>query len=401
MDVIKYAKNIEENIIKWRRELHKIPGIDFELDDTYLFIRNRLNEMKISYKVIAKCGIVAVIPSGKQGKTLALRADMDGLHLNEETGLPYASSNGCMHACGHDAHMAMLLGAAKILSENKDKFTGNVKLIFQPAEENKGGALPMIKEGCLENPKVDAIAGMHIGQLFQEVGNGMVGVRCGATMASVDKFIVKVIGKGGHGAKPDRCVDPITTASEMVTSLQRILSREINPMHSAIITIGKIQGGTAFNIIPQEVTFEGTVRTLDSKDRDFIQKRLTEMCKGIALTNRAEVDINYIRRYPVLVNDNKLTEEFINSAKKIVSNDKIINLKEPTLVSEDMAYYLENVPGTFFYLGSNNSKKGITYPHHHPKFNVDEDVLYLGTALFVQFAFDFLSEQTNECSQLK
>lgn len=392
MDIIECTKDIEKDIINWRRELHKIPGIDFDLDDTNRFIKNRLDEMGISYKTIAKCGIVAVIPSGKPGKTLALRADMDGLRLKEETGLPYASSNGCMHACGHDAHIAMLLGAAKILSMSKDKFHGNIKLIFQPAEENKGGALPMIKEDCLENPKVDAIAGMHIGHLFEEVENGMVGVRCGATMASVDKFIVKIIGKGGHGASPERCIDPITTASEMVTSLQKILSREINPMHSAVITIGKIQGGTAFNIIPEEVIFEGTVRTLDSNDRDFIQKRLTEMCKDIALSNRADVDINYIRRYPVLVNDDKVTEKFVRSAKKIVGSDKIIYLKEPIMVSEDMAYYLENVPGTFFYLGSNNIKKGIIYPHHHPKFDVDEDVLYLGTALFVQFAFDFLLE---------
>ena len=230
MDIDRYVNDIKHEIINWRRELHTIPEIDFDLFKTSQYIKNELDEMGIPYvNMMAKVGICAIINGCTDGPTIALRSDMDGLPIKEETGLSFASENGYMHACGHDAHMAMLLGAAKILSKNKDKLTGNVKLFFQPAEENEGGAKPMINEGCLDNPKVDAIFGLHVGDFFKEVGHGMVGVHHSTAMASVDKFIVKVIGKGGHGGSPHNCCDPIVATCEIISSLQRIVSREISP----------------------------------------------------------------------------------------------------------------------------------------------------------------------------
>ncbi len=389
MDVIKTAKDVHSDVIQWRRKLHQIPELGFELHKTSRFVRERLEEMGIEYEVIAKTGICAIIKGSKPGPTIALRADMDALLLKEETGLPYASTNDNMHACGHDAHTAMLLGAARILSENKDKLKGNVKLFFQPAEENEGGAQPMIEAGCMENPQVDAVLGLHVGALFKEVGAGKIGIHYGPAMAAVDKFSVKVRGKGGHGAAPHMCVDPIATACEIITNLQKIVSREINPTHPAVLSVGTIRGGTAFNIIPEVVEFEGTVRTTDPRDREFIQKRFKEMCETIARANRAEVEIDYLNHYPAAINDEEFTQQFVKSAENVIGKQNIVELRKPTMGAEDMAYFLQKAPGTFFFLGTNNPEKGIIYPNHHPKFDVDEDVLWIGPALFVQAVLDF------------
>jgi amidohydrolase len=390
MDIINYSKAIQIDLVNWRRQLHKIPEIGFKLEKTSEFIISRLKEMDIEYKILAETGIVAIIHGVENGRTVALRADMDALPINEETGLSYAASNGCMHACGHDAHVAILLGAAKILTENRAALLGNVKLLFQPAEEGSGGAKIMIEAGCLDNPRVDAIFGLHIGSLSEEVGNGMIGIRRGAMMAAVDKFVIRIIGKGGHGAAPQECVDPITTACEVVASLQKIISREINPVNPAVLTIGKITGGTAFNIIPKEVTLEGTVRTMNDEVRTFIENRIKEIVKFITSANRAEYIINYENSYPVLINDDTATNRLSMAAAKIIEKEKIVELSNPVMGAEDMAYYLREVPGTFFYLGSNNENKGIIYPHHNSQFNIDEDVLWIGTAVFLQAVIDYL-----------
>lgn len=389
MNISEAAKKIQDDIINWRRELHKIPEIGFELWNTSKFITSRLEEMGIEYKIIAKTGICATIYGEANEYTVALRADMDGLPINEESGLPYASNNGCMHACGHDAHIAMLLGAGKILSENKKTLRGNVRLIFQPAEENIGGAEKMIEEGCLDSPKVDAIFGLHIGKLSNEIDNGMVGVMGGAMMAAVDDFSIKIIGKGGHGAAPHECVDPIIIASEIICGVQKIVSREISPANPAVVTIGKIIGGSAFNIIPDEVCFEGSVRTLTREDRKYIENRISDIVKYGALANRAEYEINYMKKYPIVINNEALTNKLAMAANKIIGEKNVVFLKKPVMASEDMAYYLQKVPGVFFYLGSNNTDKGIIYPHHHPKFNIDEDVLWMGSAIFAQAVIDY------------
>ncbi|MBL4931311.1 M20 metallopeptidase family protein [Clostridium paridis] len=391
MDPIKLSKEIHNDIINWRRELHKIPGTGLDIEETYNFVCNELTKMNIEFITLSKTGICALINGENPGPTIAIRADMDGLPIKEETGLKFASNNNCMHACGHDAHTSMLLGTAKILSKYKSILKGNVKLIFQPAEEISAGAEPMIAEGVLDNPKVDRVLGLHIGGFFPEVKAGMIGVRTGYTTSAVDKLSVTINGKGGHGALPHLCVDPISIGAEMISALQRIVSREINPLHPVVITIGSIEGGSTWNIIPESVHFQGTIRTIFPEDRELVEKRVIEICNGIASTNGASADVVYDKICPSVNNNSEVTKSFMKSALKIVGEENLVYLKEPTMVSEDMAYYLQNVPGTFFFLGSNNPKKGIIYPHHHPKFDVDEDVLWIGPAIFVQAVLDYNS----------
>lgn len=389
MNVIDICMGIQADIVKWRRDLHEIPELGMELEKTHKYVTDELTKMNISYKTISKTGIVAIIEGISDGPTIAIRADMDGLPIKEKTKLPFSSKNNCMHACGHDAHTSMLLATAKILSENKTLLKGNVKLIFQPAEEISAGAEALIKKGILENPKVDFILGLHIGALFPEVKLGMIGVKSGYITSAVDKISVTVKGKGGHGAMPHLSVDPILIASEIISSLQKIVSRETNPLHPVVVTIGSINGGSSWNIIPEKVTFEGTIRSIYPEDRNLLEKRVVDICEGIGKANGAEVKAKYERICPSVNNNPNTTDFLIKSAEKVVGRDNMIILENPTMVSEDMAYYLEEVPGTFFFLGSNNPQKKIIYPHHHPKFTVDEDVLWIGPAVFIQSVFDF------------
>lgn len=384
------AKALEKEIIDWRRELHKMPEIAYELPETSKFIRNKLEQLKIEYNVIGQTGVCGTLYGADRSVTIALRSDMDGLPIREATGLEFASQNeGSMHACGHDAHMAMLLGAATILAKHREELPVNVRLIFQPAEENVGGAQTMIAEGCLENPHVDMIFGLHVGNLSDEISCGQIGVRAGAMMASVDDFRMTIKGKGGHGAAPHQCVDPIAISGEIICALQRIISRELPPTNPAVVTIGKIVGGQAFNIIPDKVELEGCIRTLCDGDRDFIQKRFLEIVHGTCSANRAAAEIDYIRKYPVLVNDETAVQKLVKASIDIVGEKNTILLKNPVMASEDMAYYLNEIPGAFFYLGTNNEEKGIEKPNHHPGFNVDEDVLWIGTSILVQCVFGF------------
>ena len=392
MNILNSAKEIQESIVKWRRELHQIPEVGLETPKTAAYVTEQLRQMNIQYKTgVGGHGVVGLIQGGKPGKTMALRADMDGLAIVEETGLPFASTNDNMHACGHDAHTAMLLGAAKILQKNKEQLEGNVKLIFQPGEEGPGGAKPMIDAGVMEDPKVHAILGLHIGAIFKEIKPGEVWVSYGNLMACLDRFFIKIKGKGCHGAMPDTGVDPITIAGQVVTALQTIISREVKPTNPGVLTIGRISGGRAYNIIPDFVEIEGTVRTTDQTEREKIAKRMEEIVAGISKGMRGDYELDYIFGYPPLVNDPEFTKEFVETAKKIIPPNEIIETKQPTMGGEDMAYFLEKVPGTFFFLGGANEEKGIIYPHHNSKFDVDEDVFWRGTALLAQGAIDWLT----------
>ena len=384
------AKSIQSQIVKWRRDLHSIPEIGFELSDTTKYICKVLEYLGIEYKKIANnTGIVAIIKGSNEEKVIALRTDMDAIKIKEETGLPFASVNSNMHACGHDAHVAMMLGAAKILNEAKSSLKGSIKLIFQPDEEGANGAKLMIKDGVLENPKVNVILGLHIGQISKEVGCGYIGVRIGDLMASNDKFKIVVTGKGCHGAMPDTGVDSILTASHIVVGLQSIVSRELNPISSAVITVGKFSSGTQYNIIPGFAQIEGTVRTYDPKDRKFILQRIGDVAKLISKSMRASCNYEVTVNSPVVTNDKDFTLKLVEGAKNIVGEDKIVFIKKPTMAGEDMGYYLNEVPGTFFFLGAFNKSKGITYPHHNSKFDIDEDVLWIGTAVLAQSAINY------------
>lgn len=410
------AKKVEKDIIKWFEDLHRIPELHDQLPKTTAYVKNVLDELEIPYETYSNSGIRAVMEFGnsrgqKNGeyeekvsaselkeKVIAFRADMDALPVTEETGLPYASEHeGRMHACGHDAHTAMLLGTAKILKDMGEQLNGKVVLLFQPAEETSGGAKIMIDEGCLKNPDVDMIINFHSGRLFPGIKNGQIGYKKGSVMAAVDSFDVTVTGKGGHGAYPDECIDPVPAACQMILALQNIVSREIKPTHGAVITTGEFHAGTLVNVIPDKAVFGGTIRTLDSDDREFVCKRMEEVFKGIAAATRTRADVKITHSYPVCVNDSKAVDFFVKSASKIAGKENIVEIPDASTGTEDIAYYLQETPGSFGALGSlAPHSDGIYYPHHNSKFRIAEECLCLGAAVYAQCGIDFLTEKQEE-----
>lgn len=384
------AKAILEKIISWRRSLHQIPEIGFDLFKTAAFIKKELDALKIPYQVMAQTGLVALIDSGKPGPTLALRADMDALPITEETGLSFAAKNNNMHACGHDAHMAMLLGTARLLKENRAAFKGAVKLIFQPGEEGYRGAQKMIDEGCLKSPTVDAIFGLHVGQIFPELSLGQIGVCAGPIMASATAFSVTIKGKSTHGAYPHLGTDSITACAQVINALQQVISRHSDPLEPVVLTIGKISGGTAINIVAPSTKLSGDFRTV-SKDtqRDMIEdvkkvSRLTAEALG------AQAEVKVLSALPVTVNDPHLAEKVARVAREMLGEKNVVPISKPSMGAEDMSLYLEKVPGAYFMLGTSNPAQGINHPHHSDRFDVDETVLWIGPALFASLAADFL-----------
>ncbi len=392
MDIVKSVKKIEREIIDFRRELHRIPEMGLTLPKTVRFVKEQLDFMGIEYyTLIDGNAVVGIIKGSEEGKTVALRGDMDALEIEEETGLHFASENGCMHACGHDGHTAALLGAAKVLNDNRDAFKGNIKLLFQPGEESPGGAKPMIDEGALENPKVDRIFGMHMGDMDGGIPLGNIGVNYGTMMAAVDSIKIKIKGKGSHAAYPHNSIDPILTAAEIAMSIQGIVSREIDPVEPTVISVTRIDGGTTHNIIPNFAELEGTVRTTNEETRKRVEKRIGEVVQGISLARGAAYEYEYIKRYPSLVNTREVTEEFIQSAEKIIGRDNIQILEKPSMGAEDMSFFLREVPGTFFYLSNLGKIDGVVYPHHNPKFDLDESEIWKGVAIMVQATVDYLN----------
>lgn len=393
LNITDEVKRIESEIISWRRKLHQIPELGVNLPQTVKFITGELDKMGIEYHTLVNGNaVVGLIKGREEGKTMALRADMDALPIKEETGLEFQSTNGCMHACGHDGHTATLLGVAKILRENRDKFKGNVKLLFQPGEEYPGGAKPMIEEGALDAPKVDAIMGLHMGSLAKEAPVGTISVCYGTMMAAVDKVFIKVIGRGAHGAYPHQSIDPIVTAAEIVLALQTIVSREIMPVEPAVVSITRIQGGFNQNIIPDSVELEGTVRAFNEDTRRKIARRMEEIIKGITMAHGATYELDYEYCYPAVVNSEEFTKGFVESAKKIVREEDIIEMKTPVMGAEDMSYFLQKVPGTFFYLNNPKQIEEEYYPHHSPKFDIDEKEIWKGVAVMTQATIDWLNE---------
>ncbi|MEX0975290.1 MAG: amidohydrolase [Bacillota bacterium] len=396
METLRAAKAIENDIISLRREIHMHPELGLETPHTSALVAKVLRDLGIEVREhVGGHGVVGLLRGEGPGHglgdglTIALRADMDALPITEETGKEYCSKiPGLMHACGHDAHTAILLGTAKVLSDMRKEFAGNVKFIFQPGEEGAGGARPMIKDGCLENPRPDMILGAHVGSLWS-VGSGQIGVRRGPLMAATDRFTVTVRGKGGHGAAPHMSVDPVVIAAQIVVMLQTIVSREIDPLTPAVVTIGMIKAGTANNIIPETCEIRGTVRYLDRSFAKVIPQRIKEIAEGTAGAMRGQAVLEYFYGYPPVVNDPAATDFLANSAASVVGADNIRQV-QPTMGGEDMSYYLEQVPGTFFGIGTATPGEGTDFPHHHPKFDVDEEVLHVGVAVFSQACLDFL-----------
>ena len=386
--ILEEAKKLAPEITAWRRHLHGIPELGLETPKTSTYIVQELRKMGVEEirERVGGWGVTALVKGDLPGHVLAVRADCDALPIQEETGLPFAATNGLMHACGHDAHTAMALGAAKLLLAHKKELAGTVKFIFQPGEENIRGAKAMLDDGALENPSVDALIGLHTGSLWREIGPGEIGVRYGSLMAAVDRFQITFQGKGGHGATPHLAVDPVTMASTAVLELQTILSRELSPLDSAVLTIGRIVGGTAFNIIADECVLEGTVRTLKPETRAFVEERIRAISARVAEGMRGKATVEYDAGPPALINDVDFTRSFQTFATAMAGADNIKEISEPTMGGEDVAYFLEKVPGTFFAHGGCNPGKGQIWPHHNSKFDLDEETFPLGSALFAGFA---------------
>ncbi len=385
------AADYAQEVISIRRHLHRHPELSFKEFETADFIAGKLREYAITYKdKIAQTGIVAEIRGNDpESKTVALRADMDALPVNEQNDVEYRSmNNGVMHACGHDVHMACLLGAARILSEIKNEFNGTVRLIFQPSEEMyPGGAKVMIEEGVLENPKPVAIFGQHV---FPELETGMIGMKPGKYMASTDEVFITVKGKGGHAAIPDKIVDPVLIASHIVIALQQIVSRKSRPVMPTVVSFGKISSEGKTNIIPDEVKLEGIIRTFDEDWREEIKTQLRKISSGIAESMGGSCEIFIDPGYPAMVNDDMLTAHAREYAIEFLGEDRVIDL-EMRMTAEDFSYYAREIPGCFFRLGTRNEEQGITSILHSATFDVDETSLETGMGIMAWFAISELS----------
>lgn len=384
------ARQFESDIIAVRRHIHENPELSFEEYKTQEFLERHLLDIGLSPQRIGNTGLVCLIEGKEGGKTVALRADMDALPITEETNIDFKSKNeGVMHACGHDVHSSCLFGAAKILNETKDQWNGTIKLIFQPGEEKfPGGASILIKEGILENPKPDAIIGQHV---MPWIKTGAFGFRKGLYMASADEIYITIKGKGGHGALPQFCIDPIYASAQVITALQQVVSRKATPAIPSVLSIGKINStGGATNVIPQEVKMEGTFRTLNEEWRSEAHEWIIKTAKETAAASGAIAEVNIKKGYPFLMNDEIITDQCIQAAKEYVGEKKVEAL-DIYLAAEDFSYYSQEIPATFYRLGIKNDEKETGYAVHHPKFKVDEDALALGAGMMAWQAVSFLN----------
>ncbi|WP_353929338.1 M20 family metallopeptidase [Okeanomitos corallinicola TIOX110] len=383
---------LQPQIIEWRRHIHQKPELGFQEKLTAEYITQKLQSWGIEHQTgIAETGIVAIIKGEKSehGKVLAIRADMDALPIQEENQVSYCSQHdGVMHACGHDGHTAIALGTAYYLHHHRQDFTGTVKIIFQPAEESPGGAKPMIAAGVLKNPDVDAIIGLH---LWNNLPLGTMGVRAGALMAAVELFHCNIFGKGGHGAIPQQTIDSVIVAAQIVNTLQTIVSRNVNPIDSAVVTIGELHAGTAVNVIADTARMGGTVRYFHPDLQGFFEKRIKEIISGICQIHGATFDLNYINLYPPVINDVNIAELVRSVAEEVIETPVGVVPECQTMGGEDMSFFLQEVPGCYFFLGSANAEKKLNYPHHHPKFDFDETALVMGVEMFVRCVEKFLN----------
>ncbi|MDY2882386.1 MAG: amidohydrolase [Romboutsia timonensis] len=387
-EVKRLGEKYLQHMINLRETIHMYPEDGFSEFTTSKIIIEELEKLGIKVqKNVAKTGVVGLIEGKYPGKTVLLRADMDALKIQEQADVEYKSKiDGMMHACGHDGHVAGLLGAAMILNELKDNLHGNVKLVFQPAEERDGGALPMIEEGVLENPKVDAAFAAH---LWGYLNEGEVHLKEGPMMASPDIFNIKVIGKGGHGAVPQESIDPIVITCQIVNSLQTIVSRKINPLDPVVITCGRIQGGDCHNVIPNEVELEGTIRTFNEETRNWVPKVMEDLIRGITTSQGAAYEFKYEPKYPALINDKDMTSFAKESLKKVVGEENVFDLKEPNMGGEDFAYFAQKVPSAFIFVGIANNKSEPVI-HHNPYFKWDSKNVGILAQSLSQIAIDYL-----------
>lgn len=394
-EISEQINRIEAELKENRRYIHMHPELSFREYNTSSFIQKKLDEMGVKYvSGIAENGICAYIYGNKNiesesMKSILIRADMDALPIDEVSDKPYKSQNkNVMHACGHDAHVAVLLGVCKVLNNFKDKFGGVVKAVFQPGEETSGGALPMIEEGVLENPHTDVCVALHCDS---DLDCGTIRVKPGSLYASPDDFRITVKGKGGHGAEPHNCIDPIMISASIIQALNNLISRETDPFDNAVISVGSIHGGSATNIIPDSVEIQGTARSLTNEVRSFLKRRIGETAEGICKTFGAECEYEYTELFPPLINDEKLAEDVYDSACRSIGKDKCVWGGASTMAGEDFSYFSQNRPSVLFKLGCRNKSLGIVSLIHHSSFDIDENCLKTGVKVFVGFVLDYLN----------
>ena len=383
---------IMPGVIADRRYLHTIPELGLELHQTAAYVLERLKAIGVEdiQTGIAVTGMTALIHGTKPGpdKVALVRADMDALPILEENKVEYVSTvPGVMHACGHDAHTSMLLGIASLLMERRDQFSGTVKLLFQPGEEGPGGAEPMIEQGVLENPHVDGVFGMHVAQGLPV---GQIAYKPGPAMASADSATIIIQGKGGHGASPHLSVDPIVIASHIVLALQTIVGRNVNPVDTAVVTVGMIGAGEANNVIPDTCEMRLTIRAFKQETRDLLQQRITDIATKVAASFGATASVDYEWGYPPTINDPEQTEMVAEVIKETLGEENAI-LAPPRMGAEDFSYFLQERPGCFFFVGTQNDDKGFVWGHHHPRFDIDEEGLANGIEVMVRVVERYLN----------
>lgn len=386
---------LENELIDIRRDIHKNPELGYEEFRTSKKVYDYLKDLGLQVEKVSKTGVVGLLKGNKEGPTLMLRADMDALPVQEETDLDFKSINeGVMHACGHDGHTAMLMVAAKVLSHNKDKIKGNIKFVFQPNEE-EAGALDMIKEGVLENPKVDAAFAIH---LWSPLKSGQIGVAEGPVMGALDEFELEIKGKSGHTGSPHTAIDPILASANIIEAVQAIQTRETDPLSPIAIMIGKINGGTGRNVIADKVEIGGTIRYLfkdEKKERQELLEKFERVIKGISLAMNVEYKLKFIPSNLSLQNNASLVEDVKKAAVETFGRDDIF-VEYRSMAGEDFAEFSQRVPSLFYFLGVGNKDKNTEYPHHHSKFDIDEDILKIGAEMHIRTALDFFKNEKGD-----
>jgi amidohydrolase len=392
MDFVAEAHAMQEQLVAWRRDLHMHPELGFQEERTSGLVADHL--MRLGYRVytgVAKTGVIGILTGVRPGPSVMLRFDMDALPIQEQNQVEYASQTpGVMHACGHDGHVTIGLGTATLLQRHRHEWAGTVKLVFQPAEEGMNGAEVMVQEGALEDygPRPDVAFGLHV---WNPSPLGQAELTAGPMMAAGERWSLTVKGRGGHGALPHQTSDPVVAAAQIISALQTIVSRNVNPQKTAVVTVGTINGGNAFNIIPDRVELTGTIRSFDADVREKILSRFETLCQGIASGMGVKVDLQIEMLTPAVVNDAAATALMRQVAEEVLGQENV-HSDFQTMGSEDMAFFLRQVPGSFMFLGSADAERGLDYPHHNSRFDFDEAVLPLGVAILAKTAMRFLNQ---------
>jgi len=389
-EIIKLSLKYAPEMIRLRRQLHQYPETALDEHQTQKIIASKLKEagLKVDTK-IWKTAVLGLLNGSGKGKAVGIRSDMDALPVTELTGYSFASKNpGKMHACGHDVHMATVWGAARILSSLKGELNGSVKFIYQPSEEvHPGGAKPLIDAGVLKKPDISAMFGLHVDST---VPAGVIGIKDGPMMAQADDFSVEIIGRSGHGARPHETVDAVVVASNVVVALQNIVSRQVNPLVPAVVSIGAIHGGTATNVIADKVVLKGTARSLTPELTKVLPQMIEKIISGICQTFGASYNLRYNRGYPVLFNDKSINDIYRNAARGLFGKKAIVEIAQPSMGGEDFAYFAKSVPGAMIRLGVGNKKIGADKPWHHPAFRADEAAIPFGAAVISYAVYNAL-----------